>query len=101
NALNIRKPQTIFNAFPLSERNGRMTAAESRDERRAAGLSLYWYSQVIGPDRGLDDALEALAGAGDGVVLHVRGRWASGYENVFWRKADALGVRSRVHVLPC
>ena len=99
-ALGVPKPTTILNVFPLSERNGHTPPGELRLERKGEGLSLYWYSQVIGGDRGLGEALKALALLGEGVHLHIRGAWAHGYESQFYEQANALGVADRIHVLP-
>jgi len=100
-ALNVAKPVTILNVFPLSERHGRTPRAELDSERRGQGLSLYWYSQVIGGDRGLDDVLRAMSLAGTGLHLHLRGAWANGYEQAFRKLARELRVDDAVHVLPC
>lgn len=99
-ALGIRKPVTILNVFPLSEREGRTPCEELQKERQAAGLSLYWYSQVIGEGRGLEDVLRAMAMLGNGVHLSLRGSWADGYEKTFHERARTLGVEKQVHILP-
>ena len=59
-----------------------------------APLTLYWFSQVIGPDRGLEDAIRAM-----GILrtrpleLHLRGAWHPGYEGVLRSMAADAGVR--------
>lgn len=98
--LGIDKPQTILNVFPLALRSAIVPKAELAKERQGKGLSLYWYSQVIGPDRGLEDVLEAMAIVGRGVCFHIRGEWASYYEQAFMAKARMLGIADRVHHLP-
>jgi glycosyltransferase involved in cell wall biosynthesis len=97
--LGVAKPVTILNVFPLSARQGHTPAEELRAERRGSGLSLYWYSQVIGRDRGLEDALEAVALLRSGVDLHLRGTWAAGYERAFRESARKRGIEDRVHTL--
>lgn len=64
----------ILNVFPLTHRR------QNRPAERAGGaLRLYWFSQVIGRDRGLEDAIRALALLPTGsAVLHVRGRVDAG-----------------------
>ena len=99
-ALGVRKPVTILNVFPLSERSGHTPPDELRQERRGEGMSFYWYSQVIGGDRGLDDILRAMALLGKGVHLCLRGTWADGYERVFLGRARSLGVEKQIHILP-
>lgn len=95
----ITRPLTILNVFPLSLRSGIVPKAELAKERRGEGLSLYWYSQVIGPDRGLEDVLDAMALVGPGVYFHIRGAWAAGYDQVFMAKARELGIADQVHYL--
>jgi hypothetical protein len=58
-------PITINNVFPLPE---------SPDEASGRGpLRLYWFSQTIGPGRGLDDVVRAVGTAGIPSELHLRG----------------------------
>ncbi|MDX1541174.1 MAG: hypothetical protein R3349_07190 [Geminicoccaceae bacterium] len=99
-ALSIPRPTTVLNTFPLSERDAPIPAEDLEHERRGDALSLYWFSQTIGPDRGLGDALVVMARLGPGVRLHLRGTWVSGYEAQFMAAARALGVAERVHHLP-
>lgn len=98
--LDVPYPVTILNVFPLSERSGDTPPEELQSERRGKGLSLYWYSQVIGRDRGLEVAIEAVALMKRGVNLHIRGAWAGGYEHELLAKMKTLGVESLVHVVP-
>lgn len=99
-ALRITKPVVILNVFPLAFRFGMTPQNELANERQGRGLSLYWYSQVIGADRGLEDALRATAILDGQVSLHLRGAWAKGYERDFWNTVSALGISDRVHILP-
>jgi len=98
-ALNIEKPKTILNTFPMEERSGQTPVEDLSRERHGGEISLYWYGQTIGPDRGLDDALDALPALGERVHLHVRGTWSNGFKSAFMRKAIRLGVAKRVHHL--
>lgn len=99
-ALAIDPPVTILNAFPLADRH-RPTAAECiARERQGPELSLYWFSQTIGPHRGLEGALQAMARLGPAIRLHVRGTWATGYQEWFMAEAKRLGLGGRVHHLP-
>ena len=97
--LRITPPLTILNVFPLSERAGQTPQEELNRERQGDGLSLYWYSQVIGPDRGLEDALRATALLKPRAQLHVRGGCANGYADHFLGEARRLGILDRVHLL--
>lgn len=65
-------PITIHNTFSLTP---------TCDAHQADGpLRLYWFSQTIGAGRGLEDVIAAIGRAAMPAELHLRGRWAEGYE---------------------
>lgn len=97
--LRIPKPITIMNVFPRSDRSGHTLSAELLRERQGDGISLYWQSQVIGPDRGLSDALHATAMLRGKVRLHLRGSWANGYKEKFEDEVRRLDIAGYVHML--
>jgi glycosyltransferase involved in cell wall biosynthesis len=71
------KPSVIYNAFPWSDRAVLGGAALDRRDRRLP--SIYWFSQTLGPGRGIKDLLQALPlMRGDG-ELHLRGNPAAGF----------------------
>ena len=56
-------------------------------------LRLYWFSQTIGPDRGLEDVARAMGLAGVAPMeLHVRGSWHGDYRQTLARVAGEAGV---------
>src|SRR6185295_20278241 len=60
------RPLTIHNTFS--------TVAGSSGEQAGGALRLYWFSQTLGPQRGLEDVIRA-AGQSEAVVeLHLRAR---------------------------
>lgn len=70
-ALGGRCPVTIYNAFPWADRDtidGRSVDRSDRGRR-----ALYWVSQTVGPGRGLDLLLRALARVKTPLDVHVRG----------------------------
>ena len=74
-------PVTILNTFPLAER-----PPVPPVRKRAGPLRLYWFSQTIGSDRGLTDAIRAVGMLPPGSVeLHLRGRYAAGMEEFLRR----------------
>lgn len=99
--LDVRTPEVVLNVFPLHERHGQ-TPPEALEEEKPPEdvISLYWYSQVIGPDRGLQDAVHALSQLDEHVHLTLRGRWAEGFKETFRGLARRLGVEYRLRVLP-
>ena len=99
-ALEIERPTTILNVFPLSDRHVPVAAEDLAAEKPAGVRSLHWFSQTIGPGRGLEDALRALPRLPDDVVLSLRGAWAPGYEESLRGEAERLGVGHRLRALP-
>jgi glycosyltransferase involved in cell wall biosynthesis len=93
----IPQPETILNVFPLCER-----PSEFRGGDEGAPLRLYWFSQTIGRDRGLEDAIRALGILRDQTIeLHLRGEWCHGYEAEFFELAKSEGIaRDRIHYSP-
>ncbi len=83
----IAVPEVVLNVF--SKRH-RPTLPRTR---REGPVRLYWFSQTIGPDRGLEDAVAALALLRrPDVELHLRGRWQDGYEPQLRRVAADHGL---------
>jgi glycosyltransferase involved in cell wall biosynthesis len=97
-ALNVRRPIPILNVFSRTARNEGFDSSDIGKERRGTGLSLYWCSQTIGSDRGLDDALEAIQRLRPFAHLHIRGTWAEGYEDTFMQRVRELDIAKWVHV---
>ena len=92
-----RPPVVLLNVFPLSARPAQL------EERVPGPLRLYWFSQLIGRDRGLEDAVRALGLLRDlPVELHVQGEWQSGFEQELRRIATDGGLAPNrlIHHLP-
>ena len=71
----IPKPTSILNVFPLANR-----PRQFRETKPDGPLRLYWFSQTIGPGRGLENVIHAMGMLRDcDIEFHVRGRCASGY----------------------
>jgi hypothetical protein len=77
---------TINNTFPLP--------GWSPDCKPTSGpLRLYWFSQTIGPGRGLEDAVRAMGIADIPGELHLRGTSANGYVERLQCLAAAVAPR--------
>jgi glycosyltransferase involved in cell wall biosynthesis len=98
--VDIERPTSILNVFPRSEREGHTPTDELEREKPSDVASLYWYSQTIGPDRGLQDALRALPQVDERIHLSLRGTWTADFEDEFMHLARGLDVAHRVHHLP-
>ena len=92
----IPRPTVILNTFPASHRPERVTL---RGETVPAP-SIYWFSQSIGPDRGLEAAVRAIGLARTSPHLFLRGSMAAGYGRVLAATIADAGVLDRVHILP-
>jgi len=84
-------PPCVLNVGSLTER-----ASTSAPPASTSGpLTLYWFSQTIGPDRGLEDVVRAMGQLPDAPIeLHLRGVWAAGYEAQLRELARVAGVRA-------
>jgi hypothetical protein len=80
----------VHNTFPLPEQPPRL-APSSGD-----GLKLYWFSQTIGPGRGLEDAVRAAGLRNIRGELHLRGRAIPGYLDSLRRLAGQSAERLRI-----
>lgn len=82
-------PVCVLNVFPLASR-----PAERYPTSRSGPIRLYWFSQTIGPHRGLEDVVSAMGRLADGdVELHLRGTWQAGYRETLMGVAAAAGLR--------
>jgi glycosyltransferase involved in cell wall biosynthesis len=92
----IVAPRVVLNAFPLRH------AAPASTPRGTAqpGPSLYWFSQTIGPQRGIECAVRAVALARTRPHLYLRGTPATGYAGTLSDLAREVGAVGRVHLLP-
>jgi glycosyltransferase involved in cell wall biosynthesis len=91
-------PRTVLNVFPKTMAAAIDRAAVKR--RETDSLAAYWFSQTIGPDRGLQTFIEAMARAKTRVTLDIRGSNRWGHGDKLMAMARALGVAERVRLLP-
>lgn len=105
-----RRPVVVRNVFPLKDREGLdgkwkdrpgmskwMERNNPTEERpKEAPVSIHWFSQTIGPGRGLEILFQALEGTGGNWELHLRGNLK---EYKKWLQAVCpAGVRQRLTV---
>ena len=88
------RPTVIHNTFALP--------LQPPDVRRAdpSRLRVYWFSQTIGPGRGLEYAILALGRAGVAAHLALRGRSHPGYFEALQSLASAKAPRLEIVHLP-
>ena len=91
----IARPAIVLNAFP---NDAKIQSAPAR--RPNAPLSLYWYSQVIGLDRGLQDVLRAIPLLRRPAELHLRGAVSEEVKATLSAIAAQLGIARSLHFHP-
>jgi glycosyltransferase involved in cell wall biosynthesis len=92
---NIPSPISVLNVFPLEHAPIGPTAAGVA----VPGPSLYWFSQTMGPDRGLETIVAALALARSQPHLYLRGADVAGFSKRLYELAREKGVHPRLHFL--
>ena len=85
---------TILNVFPLA-----MAPAIPRANGDGPPLRAYWFSQTIGPDRGLQSFIKAMGLAKAEVTLDIRGSNRQRHGDGLLALARECGVGDRVRLL--
>lgn len=91
------KPQTLLNVFPLSHAPHAPLRAEPPSEGRPA--IFYWFSQTIGPGRGIERVIEIAGRMRTPVELQFRGYLFPGYADRLQTLAQRSGLRRRIAFL--
>ena len=92
----IPRPTVVLNTFPTSNAPKCSTSAGSA----LPGPSIYWFSQTIGNDRGLQSAVRAIALTSCRPHLYLRGDCSSDFAEDLRKLAHDHGVEERLHLLP-
>jgi glycosyltransferase involved in cell wall biosynthesis len=88
-----RPPVVLHNSFAWAEREA--IDYEPKDRRNGRAPSIHWYSQTLGPGRGLEDLLAALPHVNHDAEIHLRGAIGSGFRE--WLDTHThVGWRERV-----
>jgi|SRR5579862_281548 len=77
-------PSIVYNAFHWSERKSLDGLLKDRRDRRVP--SIHWFSQTLGPGRGLEDLLAALPFLEHEAEIHLRGKMVVGFESWLSRR---------------
>lgn len=72
-AYQAAKPTVIYNSFPWAEREG--LDHQQRDRKNLQLPSIHWFSQTIGPGRGLELLFQALPQLQLPAEIHLRGHY--------------------------
>jgi glycosyltransferase involved in cell wall biosynthesis len=94
-AYGIRLPTVVLNVFPRVEGPDRQAAKGSAEP----APSIYWFSQTIGPERGLECAVRGIGIALSRPHLYLRGKPAVGFIDRLRILAAEVGAADRLHIL--
>ncbi|MCC6212799.1 MAG: glycosyltransferase [Burkholderiales bacterium] len=94
-AYGCRPPTPVYNAFAWSDRAVIDDALKDRSDRGVP--SIHWYSQAIGPGRGLEELFAALPYLHSNAQFHLRGQPVAGVDD-WLRTHIPPDWRHRVHV---
>lgn len=75
---NAPVPKVLHNVFPWAERDHMDHLLKDRSDRNK--LSMHWYSQTLGPGRGIEFIIESLKMVNAPVELHLRGNVSGEFE---------------------
>ena len=88
-------PKIVLNVFPWTDRK---SISEPPPRALNSALSLYWYSQVVSLDRGLQDAIRAMGSVQETLTLAIRGAASAEYESRAISVGAGLRRRGTDHV---
>ena len=91
------EPRTVLNVFPRSQAPAAPVDPGPVSESRPARV--YWFSQTIGPGRGLEHIVEALGRMRTPVELQLRGYPAAGYPAHLLAQAKNAGLKLPIRFL--
>jgi hypothetical protein len=91
-------PVCVLNVFPLAEAPAAPVPAAPPTGGRPAVL--YWFSQTVGPERGLEGIIDVLGKMTVPAELHLRGFIDPRYRESLERRATAAGIRRPLGFLP-
>jgi glycosyltransferase involved in cell wall biosynthesis len=79
NEFNCRPPEVVLNAFPWKDRT--LLDGVRKDREGGSSTALHWYSQTLGPGRGLESLIAALPKLTRPVDIYFRGVPVAGFES--------------------
>lgn len=91
----IARPLVVLNVFPRAQAPSGPTPRGSS----VPGPSIYWFSQTIGPNRGLEVAVRAISLAASRPHLYLRGHLRPNFVRELETLAQACGVGERLHLM--
>lgn len=93
----LPEPVTVLNVFNWADRKQISSPVHMRG--RQERLSLYWFSQIVSLDRGLQDVLHAMARLDEPVTLNIRGALTEEVKAELISIAQGYGIESWISFL--
>lgn len=90
----IEKPLVIHNVFPLAARR---YLDNQKKDKIGEGISFYWYSQVIGLDRGIQDLIKAAGFLKSKFQIHLRGYLSEQVRDRLIKLAKSIRVADKLY----
>ncbi len=91
-----QRPTVVYNSFPTEERAH--IDGLTRQRKDPSVPSIFWFSQTVGPGRGLEALVDALSAIDRPFELHILGKPRVGYaESLVTRMPAALRERAHFH----
>ncbi len=91
----VSRPQVVLNVFPLVE-----GAEFESPTTGSAQPSVYWFSQTIGPGRGLETIIAAASIAGTAPFVYLQGTPVPGYLDKLLQGVNSKFRETRIRILP-
>lgn len=95
-ACGVERPTVILNVFPKTQAPPSFTSKGVV----TPGPSLYWFSQTVGPNRGLETVVEAVARSKSRPTMYLRGTPTAACQEALVGLAARSGVGDRIVFLP-
>jgi glycosyltransferase involved in cell wall biosynthesis len=90
-------PAVVYNSFPIEDRHA--LDGKVLDRKRSDTPSLTWFSQTIGPGRGLEELLAVLPRLRHRLEVHLRGSPRSGFQDHLLNAVPKC-LRAQIHFHP-
>lgn len=91
------RPITVLNVFPRSQAPSEPIEPGPISEAHPARI--YWFSQTVGPGRGIEAIIECMGAMQTPAELHLRGHPVDGYPDALRTLGERAGLRRPIHIL--
>lgn len=90
----IESPVVLYNFFPLHLATGMLSPVQRSS---SPVIRLHWFSQTIGPGRGIEEAIEACGMLDESFELHLRGNPSAGFDTALEALASQHQVKLKLY----